>query len=134
MPEVDPDDPRLTNALAQLHRYLAKYHGIPMSRSILEEIQQAVDWVKGEFKTLYGLDWPPLAPLILPTSHVIVFYRRDLTDDEIKSKLLYLLRDLARAKQPVYVAEFALAVNFVWPHYQAPIEDMEKITAAKMIH
>lgn len=134
MPEIDPEDPRVTNAIAQLHRFLAKYHGRTMTRSILNEIQEAVDYVKDQFKILYGLDWPPLAPLILPTSHVIVFYRKDLTDSEIKSKLLYLLRDLARAKQPVNVAEFALAVNFVWPHYQAPIEDMEKITAAKMIH
>lgn len=134
MPEVDPNDPRLLNALAQLHRYLAKYHGYPMSQSTLEDIQDAVEGVKEKFKALYGLDWPPIAPLVLPSSHVIVFYRKDLTNEEIQSKILFLLRDLANAHQSVSVPELALAMNFVWPHYQAPIEDMEKITKAKMLH
>lgn len=134
MAEVDPNDPRVLNALAQFHRYVAKYHGYPFTQQIVTEIKDCLEYVASSFESLYGIKWPPLAPLILPTSQVIIFYRRDLTDEEIQSKVLYLLRDLANAHKDVKVPELASAMLYVWPHYRPPIEDMEKITRAKMIH
>jgi hypothetical protein len=134
MTEVDPQDPRVVNALAQFHRYVAKYHGYPFNKTVLKKIEDAYYHVVDEFKKLYDLDFPPVAPLILPTSQVIVFYRRDLTDEEIQSKILFLLRDLANANKEVSVPELAKAMLFVWPSHRPPIEDMEKITKVKMIH
>jgi hypothetical protein len=47
---------------------------------------------------------------------------------------LFLLRDLANANKEVSAPELAKAMLSVWPHCQPPIEDMEKITKAKIIH
>lgn len=135
MAEVEPDDIRVKYFLQAFHKYLGlRYHGQPFTGSVLQSIEADVEHIKGKFKENYGLDFPPLAPFILPTSQVIIFYRKDLTDEEIRLKLLFLLRDMANAKKPVSIPEMVTAIGFVWPHYRAPIEDIRDITRAELLN
>ena len=135
MTEVNPEDKRLLLWLQEFHKYLGfRYHGKPFSGSVVQQIEQDVEQIKDAFKKRYGLDFPPLAPFILPTSQIIVFYRKDLTDDEIRSKILFLLRDMATAKKPVSIHELAMAISFVWPNYKPPIEEMVDVTKAQLLN
>jgi len=134
MAELPEDDPRLGEALQELGRALNRYLGQPMNQQTLMDITFDVDYARAKFKTMHGHDFPPLKPFLLPSSGFIVLYRTDIDDEQIQQKVLFLLRDFARANIPVVTQELAAAIKHVWPHYQPPIEDIQRISKVKFLN
>lgn len=67
-----------------------------------------------------------MAPFVLPSLQMVLFYRTDLSDEEIRAKLVQLSRDLYGHRLRVSAVEFAAAVVRTWPQYRPPIEELRE--------
>lgn len=125
MSELEEGDPRNTAEVNALLLHVNRiFQGRPFSGSLVEQINEVIAQHAILFKQRYGHEFPPLTPLVLPASKQIVLYRKDLDDETIRLKLMFLLRAFAMERIPVSVMELAIAVKYCWPKYTAPIEDI----------
>jgi len=122
MNELPEDDQRLIDALELLMQRLSKFVGQTLTNSTVLAIRSTIEQTRSDFKRNHQYDFPPLVPLILPTSGFIAWFRQDLDDEEIRIKVLNLLRELTINRLPVGAYELAQAMKLAWPSYKPDIE------------
>ena len=123
MAELPEDDPLVQRAVTYLTAALTRFYGRPFDQATLDGLIDLMRHTRDTFKRVTGRDFPPLTPLLLPTSRVVHVYRADLDEREIGIKVLNLLRELGVRRAPVSIPELAAAISFAWPAYKPPIED-----------
>jgi hypothetical protein len=125
MVELEPDDPRVVAAAADLIQRLQPYVGLNFDMGNVETICELVRQHRVAFKREHNADFPPLVPFVLPSLRYIHFVRADIEDREISIQLRNIIVQLSR--RGVFDAgsalEIATAAKQCWPHYHAPIED-----------
>jgi hypothetical protein len=122
------NDPRVISSTRELVAKLRHLSRTERSfdRGFVEKLEQVVYVHRARFKTATGTSFPPMAPLVLPSVRLVLFYRTDLSDAEIRAKLVQLSRDLFAQGVRVSAVEFAAAVVRTWPSYKPPIEDLRE--------
>jgi hypothetical protein len=133
MSELPLDDERVKNALENLMARLGSFIGQPLTSSTLYHIRQVINYNRTDFKKNYGHEFPAIVPLILPKSQFIAWFREDLDNEEIRIKVLNLLREFAVKRIPVSAFELAQAMRFAWPKYEPPIEEYQKAKQVKLL-
>ena len=123
MAELPEDDPRVGEALQLLMRRVSKFVGYPLNESTVLAIRSVIEQTRNEFKRDYQHELSPLVPLILPTSWFIAWFRQDLDSEQVRIKVLNLLRELTINRLPIGTQELAMAMKLAWPLYEPPIED-----------
>jgi hypothetical protein len=126
MPELPETDIRVQETYKGLMSRLMFLAGNGLNGQTVLDMQTEIERTRFNFKAEYGYDFPPIGPFILPYSNLILFFRKDLTNTEIRNKLLSLLRDLGRQKIPVLTMELTKAVERLWPSYKPPVEEFRK--------
>jgi hypothetical protein len=134
MSELPYEDPRVQYALQQLMRRLETYVGQPLENATLLAIRSLIEQTRTEFKLEFQHEFPLLVPLILPASGFVAWFRQDLDDDEIRIKVLNLLRELTMFNLPISAMELATAMKLAWPHYQPPIEYYRQAAQVKLLN
>jgi hypothetical protein len=132
MSELEVEDERVQDALRQLMWRLGTFIGESLTESTMYAIRSTVEQTRTTFKTTHGYDFPPLAPLILPSSQFIAWFRQDLDNDEVRIKVLNLLREFSIKKIPVKEHELAMAMKLTWPSYNHD-GDIEFYRQAKQV-
>lgn len=123
LPETDIRVKETLRGLTSRLRFIAAKGLTSMS---MLDMQSEIERTRFQFKSEHGYDFPPIGPFVLPSSNIVIFYRLDLTNDEIRDKLLMLLRELGERKVPVLTLELASAVKSLWPKYDPPVEEIRK--------
>jgi hypothetical protein len=134
MSELPYEDQRVQYALQQLMRRLEGYVGQPLTDSTLFAIRSLIEQTRTEFKMEHQHEFPLLVPLILPASGFVAWFRQDLDDDEIRIKVLNLLRELSMAGLPISAIELATAMKLAWPSYNPPIEEYRNAAQVKLLN
>ena len=134
MNELPEDDPRVLDAFRVLMDRLSTFVGKPLDNSTVLAICSTIEQTRNEFKRKHQHDFPPLVPLILPTSGFIAWFRQDLDNEQIRIKVLNLLRELTINKLPVGAHELATAMKLAWPLYQLPIEEFKKAYQVRLLN
>jgi hypothetical protein len=122
MSELPEDDPRVQQYLQMLMDLLADCVGTPLTTASITVMREVIDDARTEFKQKFGHELPPLVPLVLPLSRFIAWFRQDLDSDEVRIKVLNLLREFYVKRIPVSAFELARAMKLTWPSYEPPIE------------
>lgn len=122
------EDPRLVTSMEEMRTklqclYLSSRSFDP---ALVDHAEQLVYDHRARFKTAHGFSFPPMAAFVLPSLQLILFYRTDLNDQEVRGKLVQLARDLAIRGVRVSAVEFAAAVVRCWPSYKPPIEELRQ--------
>jgi hypothetical protein len=133
MSELAVEDERVQNALEQLMHRLRSYIGEPLTEITMHAIRGAVEEARTEFKKTYSHEFPPLVPLILPSSRFVAWFRQDLENDEVRIKVLNLLREFSLKKIPVSAFELSQAMRLTWPQYNADDGTIEFYRNAKQV-
>lgn len=124
----DDTDPQM---IASTRELINKLHNASINersfdRGFIDKLEQIVYDHRARFKQATGQPFPPMAPFVLPSLQMVLFYRTDLSDDEIRGKLVQLSRDLYAHRLRVSAVEFAAAVVRTWPSYRPPIEELRE--------
>jgi hypothetical protein len=120
--ELPEDDPRVQKYLQSLMSLFADCIGEPLTSASVNTMRELIDDARTEFKKRFGHELPPMVPLVLPRSRFIAWFREDLESDEVRIKVLNLLREFSVKKIPVSAFELAQAMRLTWPKYEPPIE------------
>ena len=122
MAELDDNDPRVQAAVRRLQARL-RFVGLgALDWSVLDRLEEIVRDAAAEFKREFGYDFPPLGPFVLPSAKIVVWFRRDLDDDDVQKRLHHLLIDLTRRGIQADAREFAQAAIRLWPNYRPAVE------------
>jgi hypothetical protein len=116
--ELDSQDPRVIAGMNLLANTLASFVGRSNNGGNYEAMQGIVDGFRMSFKREHGVDFPRLTRFELPSVGFIVWYRYDLEHEEIRRKVLMLLRQFAAKRIPITAIEVASAVSKAWPFYK----------------
>lgn len=122
MSELPEDDPRVEKTLAVLMTRMTVFIGYPLTETTINSIRTLVQHTRSDFKANFGHEFPAIAPLILPRSQFIAWFRQDLDSDEVRIKVLNLLREFYVKRIPVSAFELAQAMKLIWPQYEPPLE------------
>lgn len=122
MTEVEPNDLRATEGMKEFTRRFMVWMSARVRRidddQTMHELKQMVYDFRVWFKNRYGLTFPELVPVILPSIGEVKFYRRDLPDAEIHRTRLFMVTDLKKIGKEVPPLEIAAAIQRAWPHYR----------------
>lgn len=125
MPEVDEKDPRAMEGMKELQRRCMVYFSQPrtMGKQSVEDLRGIAFDFSVWFKNRYGLTFPKLVPMVIPSLGEVKFYRADWPEVEIEKNLLYMIKDYQKLGRRVDVTELAAATRWAWPHYRPPERD-----------
>lgn len=122
----DSNDPLVVASSRELSGKLQQVFSQAKSfdRQLIDHLEQVVYDHRANFKSVHGVSFPEIVPFFLPTHRFICFERRDLTDTEIRNKLVQMIRDISIRGVRLEAVEFAAAVIRTWPKYRPPVEEL----------
>jgi hypothetical protein len=126
MVELEPDDPRVVAAAADLIQRLQPYVGLNFDMGNVETICELVRQHRVAFKREHNADFPPLVPFVLPSLRYIHFVRADIDEREIAIQLRNIIVQLSR-RPGVFDADSAMEIDMAakqcWPLYRSRMEE-----------
>jgi hypothetical protein len=127
MVELEPDDPRVVAAAADLLQRLQPYVGQHFDTTNVGAICELVKDHRDAFKRDHNADFPPLVPFVLPSLRYIHFVRADIDEREIAIQLRNIIVQLSR-RPGVFDADSAMEIDMAakqcWRLYRSRIEEL----------
>lgn len=119
MIELESQDPRVIKAMNHLAKVLSSFVDNKDFNALnLEAMRDIVDGHYDSFRREHGATFPRLTLFALPSVRFVVFYRYELEQEEIRRKMLMLLRQFAVRRIRISAMELASAITKAWPFYR----------------